>query len=116
MEKSSEENLSAHSFHVRIAHSGGPVKFTFLLPKTVCFLRRVGYDVGMETNEAQDPTPEKMSVIGMMERIKRFYEEGKIVPERINAAAENIARRASEDPTASIGTSFDEIFGGSSQD
>jgi len=50
------------------------------------------------------------SVMEMLSRINVFYEDGKIVPERLDAAAERMAQRVQEDPTLLRGTTLDEIF------
>jgi len=66
----------------------------------------------METKSdgGEEPT-EKMSAMEMLSKIHRFWENGKISPDRLDEAAENIARRALEDPTMLSGTSFPEAFG-----
>jgi len=66
----------------------------------------------METSETTpNEEPEALSAIEMLSRIKRFWVNGKICPVELDKAAENIARRAVEDPTMLHGTSFQELTG-----
>jgi hypothetical protein len=66
----------------------------------------------METSETNEGGP--MTATEMLSRINRFYDEGKLSKSELDKAAENIARRAEEDPTLQRGISF-QIFGDSTE-